>query len=110
MTQPALWKRDITAVQERFHWLGGTGNFQEEPGHAYYSVLALAEAMAAYNSVLLDVCRAEGLSCLDLAARVPADTTIFYDDVHFTEAGAALVGRLLAGHLRTSRPELFAAP
>lgn len=104
LTQPALWKPDITPAEERVLWLGGTGAFQDEPGHAYYAVSALAEAMARYNGVLLTLCRDERLSCLDTAAQVPADTSMFYDDVHFSEAGAALVGHLVAEHVRKEMP------
>lgn len=107
LTQPALWKPSVSAAEERTLWLGGTGSFQEEPGHAYYSPRALHEAMARYNAEALSVCRAHGLACLDLAERVPRDTTMFYDDVHFTEAGAAAVGHALATHIRSAQPALF---
>lgn len=107
MTQPALWKDKMTPAEERLIWLGGTGRFQEEPGHAYYSIPALAKAMDRYNAEGLAVCRAAGLACLDLASRIPRDTSMFYDDVHFTEAGAAAVGHSLAAHLRQAKPDLF---
>jgi lysophospholipase L1-like esterase len=109
LTQPALWKVGITPAEEQLLWLGGTGRFQEEPGHEYYSPAALARAMAQYNEVMLKVCRENQLSCLDLASRVPRDTSMFYDDVHFTEQGSAFVGRQLAAHLRAVKPDLFEA-
>jgi hypothetical protein len=107
LTQPTLWKPEITPAEEALLWLGGTGAFQEEPGHAYYAVPALAEGMGQYNRALLEVCAEAGLQCLDLAATIPADTSVFYDDVHFTETGSAAVGHLLASHLRATRPDLF---
>ncbi len=107
MTQPALWKPEMPASERRLLWLGGTGSFQEEPGHAYYSPPALAEAMKRYNGTMLEECTKAGLSCLDLAALMPSDTSMFYDDVHFTEAGAATVGRLLAEHIRSALPTTF---
>jgi lysophospholipase L1-like esterase len=109
LTQPSLWRRQhLTPAEDRLLWLGGTGPFQDTPGQAYYSVPALAQAMARYNQVTLEVCRAQGLNCFDLATAVPADTTMLYDDVHFTEAGSALVGELVAKHLRSTRTQLFA--
>jgi lysophospholipase L1-like esterase len=108
LTQPSLWRAGLTPGEQRLLWLGGTGPFQETPGQEYYSVAALAKAMARYNEVTLDVCAAQGLNCFDLAAAVPADTTMLYDDVHFTEAGSALIGQLVAKHLQSARPELFA--
>ena len=107
LTLPALWKKGATPAEERLMWLGGTGNFQEEPGHEYYTVAALAAAMAAYNATTLEVCRAHNLKCLDLAARVPQDTSMYYDDVHYTEKGSAKVGQLVAAHLRAAKPEVF---
>lgn len=108
LTQPSLWEPEIPAAHEHLLWLGGTGPFQEVSGQAYYSVSALATAMRLYNSETLNVCSDEDLECLDLAGLVPADTTLLYDDVHFTEAGSALVGRLVAEHLRLTRPDVFA--
>jgi lysophospholipase L1-like esterase len=110
LTQPVLWKPKMSPAEESILWLGGTGKFQEEPGHAYYSPKALSEAMSQYNAVTLSVCRQNGLSCLDLASLLPADTAMYYDDVHFTEAGAATIGRSLAAHLRSAKPALFATP
>jgi lysophospholipase L1-like esterase len=110
LTQPSLWKPNITPEEERLLWLGGTGSFQEEPGHAYYTVSALSEAISRYNATMMEFCRVEGLNCFDLAAAVPQDTTLMYDDVHFTEAGSALVGRLVAQHLRSVQPRLFSSP
>jgi hypothetical protein len=109
LTQPALWRAGLTPAEEQKLWLGGTGNFQEEPGHEYYSPAALGDAMARYNAETMALCRERQLSCLDLGALVPKDTTMMYDDVHFTEAGAAMVGRLLATHLRVAKPALFPA-
>jgi lysophospholipase L1-like esterase len=108
LTQPALWKPAMPDAERRLLWLGGTGSFQEEPGHTYYSPAALATAMNRYNETLLSECRDQGLQCLDLASALPKDTVMFYDDVHFTEAGAAAVGRLVAEHLRGAMPATFA--
>jgi lysophospholipase L1-like esterase len=107
LTQPSLWRPDLTAEEARLLWLGGIGPFQEQPGQPYYSVPALAQAMALYNQTMLEVCQAQGLACFDLAAALPSDTTMMYDDVHFTEAGSARIGELVAQHLRTVRPDLF---
>lgn len=108
LTQPSLWRPGLTPAEERLLWLGGVGPFQEKPGQPYYSVAALANAMSRYNQATLDACRAQGLNCFDLASAVPADTSMFYDDVHFTEAGSALIGDLVTKHLRQTRPVLFA--
>lgn len=98
-TQPSVWRADMTAAEQERLWLGGVGDYQELPGQPYYTVGALADGMRRYNEVLMDTCRQRDVECLDLAAALPRTTATFYDDVHFTEAGSARVGRLVAAHL-----------
>ncbi len=89
----------MTADEQERLWLGGVGNYQEQPGQPYYSVDTLADGMQRYNDVLVDTCRQRGVECLDLAAALARSTDNFFDDVHFTEAGSAEVGRLVVAHL-----------
>jgi lysophospholipase L1-like esterase len=109
ITQPMLWSPGISDSAKALLWMGGTGEFQAEPGHDYFAVPALHAALARYNAALLDVCAERHLSCFDLAARIPSDTRWFYDDVHFTEAGARLVANEVAGYL-ASIDSVFPAP
>jgi lysophospholipase L1-like esterase len=92
LTQPSLWRADLDSTEARLLWFGGLGDFQSRQVDEYYSPAALAKAMAAFNTELLAVCAMHGLSCLDLAERIPRTTAYFFDDVHFTERGAAAVG------------------
>ena len=104
MTQPSLWRADLTPAEQEMLWMGGVGEFQSEPGHDYYSVAALAGAMKMFNEVTLEVCREQGLSCVDLATVVPADSKIFYDDCHFGRTGADKIARAVADHLAGQAP------
>jgi lysophospholipase L1-like esterase len=63
--------------------------------------------MDMYNHAMLDVCQQSGLECYDIASLVPKDTSAFYDEMHFNEAGARLIARELKQYL-LSRPP-FAA-
>jgi lysophospholipase L1-like esterase len=101
-TQPVMWHAGLSAGDRALLWLGGVGAFQSEPGHEYYTVEALADGMARYNSVLLEVCAARGIGCADLAAALPRDPSVFYDDCHLNEGGARQVAGLLAEHFRQS--------
>lgn len=104
VSQPALWRDDLPPDLERLLWMGGVGRFQKESGHEYYSVSALAAGMNAYNRTLLATCRRiPEAVCVDLAALLPRDTTAFYDDVHFNEAGSRRVARILAERLSSRR-------
>lgn len=102
MTQPVLWARTLSDSAQALLWLGGTGDFQEEAGHEYFTASSLRGAMNRYNTVVLDVCAARRLHCVDLASQIAADTRWFYDDTHFTEAGARLVGQIVAADLPRS--------
>lgn len=104
ITQPTLWRADLDSEERAALWLGGTGDFQNESGHDYFSAGALEMAMAAYNAELLDVCETFDVECVDVASVVPKDLTMFYDDVHFTEEGSRLVAETLADHFRKRPP------
>jgi hypothetical protein len=69
-------------------------------------VAALAEGMNLYNQRLLRVCRDRSLECVDLEQALPKEARIFYDDAHFTEAGARLVAKVFAQYLRSTAPFL----
>jgi lysophospholipase L1-like esterase len=104
LTQPTLWRADLSPEERDALWLGGMGDFQNEPGHDYFSPRVLQLTMDAYNETLLDVCD-EGLAeCYDLASALPKDLTVFYDDVHFTEHGSRLVAEHLAEYFRSLPP------
>ncbi len=101
LTQPSIWRPDLPPELDRLLWLG------HGEGGVYYTSRALAEGIARYNRVMLEVCADRRVECLDLAAMLPKDDTVFYDDVHFNEAGAERVAAAVAERLR--RSSLFAA-
>ena len=102
VTQPALWGPEMFAQHRRLLWMGEVGNAPGEGRRTYYSAASLAEGMARYNAVLLEVCEENSLPCVDLAKDVPRDTTIFYDDVHFNESGARYVAEKIATSILSS--------
>jgi len=89
LTQPSLWRDDLSPAEQRLLWNGRVGRWEHPKGFA--SAGDLGRAMDAYNRILLDVCRESGLECYDLAAHIPKDTSAFYDDVHFNAGGARMV-------------------
>lgn len=105
MTQPALWKENLSQAEEELLWLGGDAPaFMDGPGAQYYTAEALADAMLAFNQVTLQVCASRGVECIDLAAGLPRTVEVFYDDVHFTDAGSAQVAEIVLGHLKSTPP------
>ena len=99
ITQPYLWRFDLTQAEKNMLWLGGVGEFQSEAGHEYYSVGSLAAGMFQFNDVLLSVCKDKKVECIDLAPYITKTTKVFYDDVHFTEYGSVEVATLISDHL-----------
>ena len=104
MTQPTLWRHDATPAEHALLWWGGVGNFMGGPGQPYYSIPAMMKALDMFNATLRNVCTTSGVECIDLAARVPKDPSIFYDDDHFTERGAAVVADVIVEYLRARSP------
>lgn len=100
VTQPSLWRADLPGNLQALLWLGGIGDFQLRPGGVYYAPGALAGGLDQFNETLLQTCREAGAVCIDLAPHVPRDTSAFYDDLHFNEAGARLVAARLAEALQ----------
>jgi hypothetical protein len=101
MTQPTLWRGDLSKAAIDSLWLGGIGDFQLQRGNPYYSVAALTNGMRQFNEALLDVCHRHQGECLDLAGKIPKDSTVFYDDAHFTEHGAQRVAEEVSRYLST---------
>jgi hypothetical protein len=90
MTQPTLYRADLPDELERLTWLRG----EKEA----YSSAELARAMDAFNQVLIDVCRQRSVDLIDLAAALPKDTTVFYDDCHLNIGGCDKVADLVTDY------------
>jgi hypothetical protein len=88
MTQPSAYREDLPESHQRLLWMGYVSDADGQGTRRYYSLRALSEAFSMFNRRLLDLCRSMELECIDLASLVPKDTTSFYDDMHFNEAGA----------------------
>jgi hypothetical protein len=102
LTQPSMWRSDLTPAEESLFWLGYAGPWAKVRG--YVRPGDLARTMDTYNVTLLDVCRQTGAECYDLAPKIPKNTTAFYDEMHFNEAGARLVAQTLKEYLLSKPP------
>jgi lysophospholipase L1-like esterase len=85
-TQPVLWQENLPAAVASRCWFGWLENGD------YLSIAALRQGMDQYNEVLKKTCRAEEVRCFDLAD-MNGKPDFFYDDCHFTEAGAREVAK-----------------
>jgi lysophospholipase L1-like esterase len=107
LTQPSLWREDLSPAEKNLLWTGGPPLDRIAPGKDYFSIGALAEGLRRYNARLLQVCRERGAECLDLAELLPRTTSMFWDELHFTEEGARRVADLVADYL-LERPTALA--
>jgi lysophospholipase L1-like esterase len=97
LTQPTIWSDYMEREEVSHLFAGGIGpNAEWCKEKKYYSPRALAEGMAKFNHVLLEVCRARSLYCIDLAAIVPKKSKYFYDEMHFSDAGADFVSDIVS--------------
>lgn len=96
LTQPSLWKQNLSETEDRLLWFGCVENL----GYTCYSSKALDAGLERYNQVIRDICVSEQLECVDLARELPKDTTVFYDDVHFNPTGTEKVAALIFDFLR----------
>jgi hypothetical protein len=92
LTQPVLWTESLGGDARARLWFG------ELPDRRFLTAGALAAGMAQFNAALRATCAAEGAECIDLSA-MDGDAALFYDDCHFTEAGASRVAQLVAAAL-----------
>jgi hypothetical protein len=104
VTQPALWKGNMSPEEQERLWMGGVGQFKTVPGQPYYTPGALAKALETYNSLLTSFCRWKGVEYIDLAARFPRNTELFYDDCHFTVKGSEYIAREISAYLLSKPP------
>jgi hypothetical protein len=104
LTQPTLWKEGLDPEEEASLWMGGPRFDRMAPGVEFLSVSALADGMARYNEVVLRVCRARRVECIDLAAQLPREGIYFWDDAHFTVEGSRRVAQIVSDYLLSREP------
>jgi hypothetical protein len=92
-TQPVLWADTLPPDVAARCWFGWLESGQ------YLSLGSLRQAMDTYNETLIKICAENKVTCVDLAT-MNGNPNYFYDDCHFTEAGATEVARLLAPHVK----------
>lgn len=87
LTQPTMWRADLPPELDRLLW--------QQTETAAYRPAVLATLMDRFNQVVLNVAREERADVVDLAARLPKDGSVFYDDCHFTVNGCRQVADAL---------------
>lgn len=107
MTQPSIWNSHMTPDEMNLLWkgrIGGEEYLVSSDKADYYSINALASGMRKYNDTLLQVCHSRKIECLDLAEKIPRNSLMFYDDVHFNDRGSQQVADTVFGYLQHTKP------
>lgn len=100
-----MWlEKSLTPEEARQLWMFAAGRPYKEQVDAYYAHEVIWPLMRAIYDIGGRVAREEGVEALDLQQRVPRDLEHYYDDMHHTPEGCALVARLIADHLTGESP------
>lgn len=91
-TQATLWRDGLDEADNALLWFG-----QLDDGR-FLSVRQLRAGMDRYNAILKEVCKRHDVGLIDLSV-LEGQRGIFYDDCHYTEAGAARVAAVIADWL-----------
>lgn len=87
MTQPTLWHENMSPQLQTLLW-------QNTPTGCYPPEI-LTKMMADYNDIMLETCREKNILCVDLAKKLPKDTSVFIDDCHFNNSGCQKIATIL---------------
>jgi lysophospholipase L1-like esterase len=102
ITQPSIWRADLPPQAQSLLLFGWVGPPFQPSGHV--SLSDLERGLTSYNQVTMQVWQNSHVECLDLASALPKDTSVFYDDVHFTEQGARLAAEAVATYVLSQPP------
>lgn len=107
VTQPALYGNVVDPTTKVF-----LGTLEVDADQRLYGGLAW-NLLEAYNDVVRDLGRRQGVLVIDLARELPKDSRLFYDFVHFNNDGsravAAIVSRSLCPFLAARYPSYITA-
>jgi lysophospholipase L1-like esterase len=101
LTQPTMYRAGMPAELADLIW--------EHVIRGAFAPEVLERVNGAFNDAMRETCAASGVPCVDLAAKIPKDTSAFYDDCHFNVEGCArvagVVADFFAGEVAAGAPE-----
>jgi hypothetical protein len=100
VTQPFVWSSAMSQETKDQIYAGFIGSDMLAPDTKWYTPSALEKGLMAYNDTLRETCKTDHLLCVDAAALLPHEAKYFYDDFHFSGAGAARLGQIVGDGIR----------
>lgn len=102
VSQPVLYTAQLDDYSSSLVWAGGKGEFQKGKAEGYFSIESLEKGINQFNRVLIETAMEENVYFLDAASQLPKDTSVFYDDCHFNEAGSEKLAQLIYDKITSS--------
>jgi len=96
------FERDYTPEDLAHIWHGAVGDPHRDEVSVYYSVHVLSRLMALVSARAATVADEMGVEHLDLMSVLRPSLQTFYDFVHYTPAGAAVVANVVASAILRS--------
>jgi hypothetical protein len=109
LRQPWL-ERPFTPSESRLLWMFGDGRPYHELVSSYYDRALIYPILRQLDAITTNVAHDLHATSLDLRSRIPADFEHYYDEMHNTPKGCALVGALVAEAILSSSPPRPSAP
>lgn len=97
-------EREFTPQEERLLWNYGRGRPHEEVVESYYTHRVAHQLLSEVDAIQSRVARELGVAELDVRSVLPADFEHYYDDLHSTPLGSAVIGREVAAAIRRMGP------
>ena len=108
MTEPFVYQEKLEPAMNERLWMGWLGAVSHRAINL--SPDFLAQEMNRFDDAVRDLSRKEGIELIDLEREIPKDLVHFYDDVHFTPAGAERSSEVISAQLSRREPFSDLAP
>lgn len=103
------FEKDFTPEESRWMWQFGQGRPYEETLTTYYRHALVWKLMRRVDERAAAICDELGIEHVDLQAVMPRDLEHYYDEMHHTPKGCAVIGRAVASRI-LGRKALSPAP
>ncbi len=103
LRQPWL-ERAFTPDEQRDLWMFADGRPYAEPTTTYYSHPLIFSILRRIDDVTARVAANLHAESIELNTLIPADFEHYYDEMHHTPKGCALLARIVAEHLLAPQP------
>ena len=100
MSQPSLYNKKLENSEMGTLWFGKyLCNMNDSLGKVYPSTLSMKTALDSFNFAVREIADKGDSYFFNADSIIPKNSTYFYDDVHYTNSGATLLGKSLYDYI-----------